>query len=582
ADLQGLRDAIAGYYDQISEIRQLGVFGDEARTETERLLSFLDQYGAKLIENNTISSTTLELIRKEIKAVEELVNMEEAGLVSPEQTADRLANIFKLLPVELLTNFDDEVHKLNKSLSDTGSEIEEIGLNMKTFSDLKTSAGKSADATANLIDNLEKIKDTIGTGMQDYWEKWLANERLVFNRFMSDYKALKDSQSEYDREMAERSLQSAYSTAQKIRLYATRQGDEQAKAWAASELDALSEIRKGAEETFESIVESRKKSYDKRIQEEKHLIMDLEKDLVGSENKILLDRLEAARKNLARSFIDAYFATGDESYLARIEKETAYSLNQVLSMTEKAEDTLEKLYRQRDEAIERYNRAISSGQTEDQISLARQLASIWKEIFYNTEESSDAANEAFKAWKMWEGRALLFSGELDKVTNEIEKLKAVYLTYTEQGRLEDALKAAQQLSSYAKSQYEYTVEIGKANINLLHLSDEYAEIASKIQEKLREEPDPKATQTRLEKFYEDLAEKEAAYYAIYSQYRAAMTRQDVEHANLYEKVLSEKQSEILSAIASTYRETGNYNVFKLLGEKAKEFGVTTEQVFDLV
>ena len=583
ADLQELRDAIAGYYDQISEIRQLGVFGDEARTETERLLSFLDQYGAKLIENNTISSTTLELIRKEIKAVEELVNMEEAGLVSPEQTADRMANIFRLLPIEILTNFDDEVNKLNKSLGETGSEIEEINLSMTAFADLKTVAGKSADATANLIDNLKKIKDTIGTGMQGYWEKWLANERLVFNRFMSDYKSLKDSQSEYDREMAERSLQSAYSTAQKIRLYATRQGDEQAKAWAASELDALSEIRKGAEETFENIVESRKKSYDKRIQEEKQLIQDLEKDLAGSENKVLLDRLEAARKNLARSFVDAYFATGDESYLARIEKETAYSLNQVLSMTEKAEDTLEKLYRQRDEAIERYNRAITSGQTEDQISLARQLASTWKEIFYNTEESSDAANEAFKAWKMWEGRALLFSGELDKVTNEITKLKTVHADYMEKGRLEDALRTAQQLSSYAKSQYEYSVEIEKTNLNLLLLADEYAQIASEIQEQLKKVPEPDETaKTRLEKFYEDLAQKEAAYYAIYSQYRAAMTRQDVEHANLYEKVLSEKQSEILSAIASTYRETGDYNVFKLLGEKAKEFGITTEQVFDLV
>jgi len=583
ADLQGLRDAIAGYYDQISEIRQLGVFGDEARTETERLLSFLDQYGAKLIENNTISSTTLELIRKEIKAVEELVNMEEAGLVSPEQTADRMANIFRLLPIEILTNFDDEVNKLNKSLGETGSEIEEINLSMTAFADLKTVAGKSADATANLIDNLKKIKDTIGTGMQGYWEKWLANERLVFNRFMSDYKSLKDSQSEYDREMAERSLQSAYSTAQKIRLYATRQGDEQAKAWAASELDALSEIRKGAEETFENIVESRKKSYDKRIQEEKQLIQDLEKDLAGSENKVLLDRLEAARKNLARSFVDAYFATGDESYLARIEKETAYSLNQVLSMTEKAEDTLEKLYRQRDEAIERYNRAITSGQTEDQISLARQLASTWKEIFYNTEESSDAANEAFKAWKMWEGRALLFSGELDKVTNEITKLKTVHADYMEKGRLEDALRTAQQLSSYAKSQYEYSVEIEKTNLNLLLLADEYAQIASEIQEQLKKVPEPDETaKTRLEKFYEDLAQKEAAYYAIYSQYRAAMTRQDVEHANLYEKVLSEKQSEILSAIASTYRETGDYNVFKLLGEKAEEFGVTTGEVFDLI
>ena len=584
ADLQELRDGISEYYSQISEIRTLGVYGDEAKAESERLLTFLDEYGAKLVANNVISFSTVELINKELDTVRKLITMEEAGLVNSEQVADRMVNIFRLLPIEVLTNFDDEVNKLNKSLGDTGSEIRSIQDNMTTFENLRNSAGKSADATEELINNLETIKDSIGSGMDDYWAKWLANERMIFDRYINDYKALKDSQSEYDRETAQRSLQSAYSTAQKIRLYATRQGDEQAKAWAASELDALSVIRKGAEETFESIVESRKRSYDKRIEEEKRLIQDLEKDLVGSENKILLDRLEAARTSLARAFIDAYFATGDESYLARIEKETAYSLDQVLSMTEKAEDTLEKLYRQRDEAIERYGRAISAGQTEDQITLARQLANTWKEIFYNTEESSDAASEAFKAWKMWEGRALLFSGELDKVTDKIANLKAVFADYSDKGRLEDAMRAAQQLSSYARSQYEYTVEIEQANLNLLLLADEYAQIASEIQEQLKEiEPKPdEGTKTRLEKFYEDLSQKEAAYYAIYSQYRAAMTRQDMEHANLYEKILSEKQSEILSAIATTYRETGNYNVFKLLGDKAKEFGVTTEQVFSLV
>ena len=313
ADLQELRDALSEYYNQISEIRTLGVYGDEAKTESERLLSFLDEYGKRLVEQNILTESNLELIYKEVDAVRKLITMEEAGLISPEQTADRIVNLFRLLPVQVLENFDDEVNKLNKSLNDTGTEIEGIEHNMTTFENLRNSAGKTADATGNLINKLTEIKDTIGTGMEDYWAKWLSNERIVFDRYMNDYKALKDSQSEYDKEMAQRSLQSAYSTAQKIRLYAIRQGDEQAKAWAASELDALSEIRKGAEETFESVVESRRKSYDKRIQEEKNLIMDLEKDLVGSENKILLDRLEAARKNLARSFIDAYFATGDES-----------------------------------------------------------------------------------------------------------------------------------------------------------------------------------------------------------------------------------------------------------------------------
>ena len=599
ANLAPLRDALSEYYEQITEIRNTGVFGQGAIEQSEKLLAFLDKYEDRLIQQNIYSEQQIENIRKEAieikKASEAFVvdypPLTEASATQARQIGiemqkmqERTKKLFEGLPIEILTNFDDEVNKLNKSLGDTGSEIEEINLSMKTFAELKTAAGNSADATEELINNLETIKDSIGSGMDDYWAKWLANERIIFDRYINDYKALKDSQSEYDRETAQRSLQSAYSTAQKIRLYATRQGDEQAKAWAASELDALSVIRKGAEETFESIVESRKRSYDKRIEEEKRLIQDLEKDLVGSENKILLDRLEAARTSLARAFIDAYFATGDESYLARIEKETAYSLDQVLSMTEKAEDTLEKLYRQRDEAIERYGRAISAGQTEDQITLARQLANTWKEIFYNTEESSDAASEAFKAWKMWEGRALLFSGELDKVTDKIANLKAVFADYSDKGRLEDAMRAAQQLSSYARSQYEYTVEIEQANLNLLLLADEYAQIASEIQEQLKEiEPKPdEGTKTRLEKFYEDLSQKEAAYYAIYSQYRAAMTRQDMEHANLYEKILSEKQSEILSAIATTYRETGNYNVFKLLGDKAKEFGITTEQVFNLV
>lgn len=584
ADLQELRDAISEYYSQISEIRTLGVYGDEAKAESERLLTFLDKYGKQLIEQNILTESNLELIYKEVDAVRKLITMEEAGLISPEQTADRMASLFRLLPVQVLENFDDEVNKLNKSLNDTGAEIENIQDNMITFENLRNSAGRAVDATGDLIGSLTEIKDTIGTGMEDYWAKWLSNQRIVFDRYMNDYKALKDSESEYDKEMAQRSLQSAYSTAQMIRLYAIRQGDEQAKAWAASELDALSEIRKEAEETFESIVESRKKSYDKRIQEEKNLIMDLEKDLIGSENKILLDRLEAARKNLARSFVDAYFATGDESYLARIEKETAYSLDQVLNMTEKAEDTLDRLYKQRDESIERYNRAIGAGQVDDQITLANQLANTWKEIFYNTEESSDAANEAFKAWKMWEGRALVLSGELERIAEEINSLQILYADYMEKGRLEDAMKAAQQLSSYAKSQYEYTVETGKANEYLLLLSDQYAKKASDLSEQIKETPLEfgEGAKTTIDKFYDNLAAKEAAYNAIYSQYRAAMTRGDIEHANLFEEVLNEKQNEILSLISSVYRETGNYNVFKLLGEKAKEFGITTEQVFNLV
>lgn len=592
--LEPLREGLTELISQIDKVRSEGVFGKDAIEEADRILTFLDEYEDHLIKENALSGEQIENIRKEaaeIKRASEAYEKamlpfaeapEDVKLVAAEmyqesifQMTDRTKKLFAALPTDLVTNFDSELDKLNKTIAESGVELDKINDELDIYTKKVDYASKAIGFTDISIAGMEAIKDSIGTA-DKYWSDWFEKERKTYERLFEDYKHFKDSEAAYDQEIANQSFMSAKSTAQKIRLYAIRQGDETAAAWADSQLKALSEIEKANEETYESMRADSVEYYNRQIANQKKLITDIKAAVGESPTGLPAEELRKAEEGLARLFVTAFGRTGDKSFLDRIETETNYTLDSLLSKTEKVTDQLAELYKRKEEVMDRYYRALSIDDTDTLISMAGALKSVWTEIYYTADKGTKEWHEGFAGMTAWGAQVLALSGETNKVTKELADLIALYNDYLSQGRLDDALRITGAIESLARSQYELSSRAGEANREWLDVADEYISKGAEIKKAMEG-----GGKTFFETISEDLEKLEKKRGILRELYKDAARFGETDQLEMLMKMITDVEDQIINMLYSASKESADYNIFELLTDKAIEYGRVGGEIIDL-
>lgn len=571
--LEPLRQGLAELYGQIGDLRQRGVWGEEAERESQRLLKFIDEYGAALLKEGAIGSKELDYLRERLAHVQDLIGAAKEGSILPADVLNVMKQIFSMLPEEMLTNFDSELANLNKTIAESETAISKTKDELELFTKKVDSASASIKYTDLAIQAIENVKDTIGTA-DSYWDDWFNKQKNTFKRQIDSYKAMKDSQSKYDQEIAQQSFNSAVGTLKKIRQYAVSMGNETAAEWAAGELRALETIEAGHQETYDSIIARKKEQLDKDLALQKQHLDELKRVIGDSTDKYLLQELEREAREYENLLRRAFGETADMSYLEQLQGFTGKALDELISDIEDASNKLTTLREQEAEATNRLVRAMQFGDLDEQVSLMNQLSSISKEIAY----TSTIAVEAFDAYgksALWTARADLLKGDIDKVAQEYENLLKVLDEHTKAGRYEEATKAAQAIRSLALAQAEHLIEAGKDASEWINVYDDMGEEVKALRE-LLEPPD----KTFFEQVRNDLADLEKRRAVMKQLYDDAVRFGESDQIKLLMNSVNDLEDEIISMLYSSFKEAGDYNIFELLIDRSKEYGRTTEAVLD--
>ncbi len=567
--LEPLRKGLAELYEQIEEVRDRGVFGEDAERESQRLLSFINDYGDALLREGVITENTLERLHERIRQVQKFITAEKTPFGRVEDTMDTMMQVYALLPREILTNFDSELKTLNKTILESEAAISKTKDEIELFTKKTDAASASISYTDLAIKAMAGVKDTIGAA-DTFWDDWFRKQEATFKRQLDSYKAMKDSQSKYDQEIAQQSFSGAVTTLKKIRQYAVAMNEETTAEWAANELRTLEEIGMLHQDTYDSIIARKKDQLNKELLLQKQHLEELRKVIGDSTDKYLLLELERKEKDYENLLRRAFGETADTSYLSQLQEFTGKTLDELIDDIETASNKLTSLRAQEEEATKRLTRAMQFGDLDEQISIMNRLSSISKEIAYTSTNAVEAF-DAFGKSALWTARADLLKGDIDKVAKEYETLLKVLDEHTIAERFEEAAKTAQAIRSLALAQAEQLLGLGKDASKWI---DVYKEMGTEI-EKLRDLSKP-VDRSYFERASVDLQEMMKTYNAIYSQYRASLMRGDTEYIASMEAVLESKQNEILSMLSTAYQKSGDYDIFKLLRESAEKFGISVE------